>query len=296
MNEESPQKIAINISKMLNITKGKEHFPIDVADLARSYSKSISLNPEDSIIAIKGADLSDNFDGILQKTQYGWVIIYNSSIKYSGRINFTLAHEFGHYLLHRKKYPNGMQCTKDDLYKDNTKKMIETEANIFASFLLMPLDDFRKTEKKYKFSPDLFQNLSSRYNTSLTATVLKWIDMTDKKAMMVLSDNGFIKWKKQSSPLYKTGLVPAKKTCNPEEIPSNSATYKLFNGISDADYEKNQCGIWCKDKVTTEEVSFVSPQLEFAISIVLFHDDIHCEEEDEVEYDCYDKISEFNNS
>lgn len=296
MNEESPQKVAIRLSQMLNITKGLEHFPVDVADLALSYSKSTCSTNEDRLITIQGANLSKDVDGILQKTPKGWVIIYNNSIKYSGRINFTLAHEFGHYLLHRNKYPDGLQCTKNDIYKDYSKKNIENEANTFASYLLMPLDDFRGQSKLYSFSPALFENLAKRYNTSLTATILKWIDMTDKKAIAIFSDNGFIEWKKQSNALYKTKIIPAKKSSIPEEIPLSSITHKLFYNKSDINYEKDQDGIWCKEGIKTQEIAFVSPELEFAITIVLFDDDVIPSEEDEnIEYDCYDKFSELNN-
>lgn len=296
MNEETPQKVAIRLSQILNITKGYDHFPVDVTELALSYSKSTCLSNEDCLIAIQGADLSNDVDGILEKTREGWVIIYNNSIKYSGRINFTIAHEFGHYLLHRNKYPNGLKCTKADIYNDSIKKTVETDANIFASYLLMPLDDFRKQSKLYSFSPALFENLAKRYNTSLTATILKWIDVTDKKAMAIFSDNGFIEWKKQSTSLYKTRLISTKKSFTPEEIPTSSVTYKLFYGEIDNNYEKNQNGVWCKEGVTTQEIAFVSPELEFAITIVLFDDDaIPSEEDENIEYDCYDKFSELNN-
>ena len=160
----------------------------------------------------------------------------------------------------------------------------------------MPLDDFRKQSKLYSFSPALFENLAKRYNTSLTATILKWIDMTDKKAMAIFSDNGFIEWKKQSTSLYKTRLISTKKSFTPEEIPTSSVTYKLFYGEIDNNYEKNQNGVWCKEGVTTQEIAFVSPELEFAITIVLFDDDaIPSEEDENIEYDCYDKFSELNN-
>ena len=296
MNEESPQKVAIRLSQILNITKGLNHFPVDVKELALSYSKSTCFSSEDCLIAIQGADLSNDVDGLLQKTSSGWVIIYNNSIKYLGRINFTIAHEFGHYLLHRNKYPNGLKCTKVDIYNDSIKKMVEADANIFASYLLMPLDDFREQSKLYSFSPALFENLAKRYNTSLTATILKWIDMTDKKAMAIFSDNGFVEWKKQSNALYKTKIIPAKKSPIPEEIPLSSITHKLFYNKSDINYEKDQDGIWYKEGIKTQEIAFVSPELEFAISVVLFDDDITYSEEDEnLEYDCYDKFSKLSN-
>lgn len=292
MNEETPQKIAIKLSQILNITKGLDHFPVDVTELALSYSQCTCSDISDRLIDIRGTSLSSDVDGVLQKTPSGWIIIYNTSIKYLGRINFTLAHEFGHYLLHRKKYPDGLKCTKNDIYNDNAKKVIETEANIFASYLLMPFDDFRKESNLYPFSPTLFENLARRYNTSLTATILKWIDMTDKKAMAIFSDNGFIEWKKLSNALYKTKLISAKKSHEPEEIPMLSVTYKLFYNQGDSNHERNQIGIWCNKEVTTEEVAFISPELEFAITIILFNDDVCFNEDEYQEQDCFDKFSE----
>ena len=66
------------------------------------------------------------------------------------------------------------------------------------------------------FSIKLFKVLADRYKTSLTATVLKWIDMTDKMAMAVFSDNGFIEWKKQSATLLKKKIFGHKREY-PEE-------------------------------------------------------------------------------
>ncbi len=63
--------------------------------------------PEDPIVSVLGDDLPD-FDGALLKAKMGrkgWGIIYNDAIASRGRINFTLAHEFGHYLLHRSRPP-----------------------------------------------------------------------------------------------------------------------------------------------------------------------------------------------
>ena len=58
-------------------------------------------------------------------------------------IRFTVAHECGHYFLHRQKYPAGVSL--DEAGVDGRAKIqIEREANDFASSLLMPLDDFRK--------------------------------------------------------------------------------------------------------------------------------------------------------
>lgn len=217
------------------------------------------------------------------------MIIYNDAIKYPGRINFTIAHEFGHYILHRKKYPHGLNCDKNDISRDDNVKSVEREANIFASYLLMPFDDFRETSRKYPFSIELFRALADRYKASLTATVLKWIEMTDKMAMAVFSDNGFIEWKKQSTPLLKKKIF-SYKTESPEELPSTSLSARIDNNISE-DHEKNQKNIWCKNSFS-EEIVFNAPHLESKIIIVLFKY-FEASLEEEKEEDCFDKISKF---
>lgn len=297
MKEITPQKAANQISKILAISFGEKRFPISVKEWAVQYSKDICPNKnncqnfknKDCIIKICGIPLSENTDGCLKKTENGWVIIYNDAIKYPGRINFTIAHEFGHYILHRKKYPHGLNCDKNDISRDDNVKSVEREANIFASYLLMPFDDFRETSRKYPFSIELFRALADRYKASLTATVLKWIEMTDKMAMAVFSDNGFIEWKKQSTPLLKKKIF-SYKTESPEELPSTSLSARIDNNISE-DHEKNQKNIWCKNSFS-EEIVFNAPHLESKIIIVLFKY-FEASLEEEKEEDCFDKISKF---
>jgi Zn-dependent peptidase ImmA (M78 family) len=71
--------------------------------------------------------------------------LYNTDISSFGRLNFTLAHEFGHYLLHRLDYPDSITCSQQDMVRwDSESGQIEKQANEFAAGLLMPLDDFRR--------------------------------------------------------------------------------------------------------------------------------------------------------
>ena len=79
--------------------------------IAKEYSTA--KWPDDPIISVKGDNLP-KFDGALFRAplgKKGWGIIYNDSIGSLGRINFTIAHEFGHSLLHRIAYPDGFYCS-----------------------------------------------------------------------------------------------------------------------------------------------------------------------------------------
>ena len=69
------------------------------------------------------------------------MLLFNSPMASPGRIRFTQAHELGHYILHRQMR-EAFQCSSDDML-DWEEKTIEAQADLFSSYLLMPLDDFR---------------------------------------------------------------------------------------------------------------------------------------------------------
>ena len=136
-----------------------------------------------------------------------WGIIYNSSITSKGRINFTLGHELGHYLLHRHLAPEGFRCSSRDMLDWKSEHdQIEAQANTFASFLLMPLDDFREQIRSQAITMALMRHLADRYEVSITAAILKWLGITDKRAMIVVSKDGFIDWAWGSKRLFKSGI------------------------------------------------------------------------------------------
>jgi IrrE N-terminal-like domain len=57
--------------------------------------------------------------------------------------SFTQAHELGHYLLHRSAR-ECFECTEGDLLNWSLDDQdMEAQADVFASYLLMPLHDYR---------------------------------------------------------------------------------------------------------------------------------------------------------
>lgn len=102
----------MDISAVLKAVLGPNRFPISVADVALELSSK--WFPNNPLTLVEGAALP-GFDGALLPAppgERGWGIFYNSAVTSKGRINFTLAHEFGHYLLHRLAFPAGMQCSR----------------------------------------------------------------------------------------------------------------------------------------------------------------------------------------
>ena len=176
-----PKHAANDLTILLRTVLGDDRFPVDVEALTREVSR----NNEDPIETIRGTGIS-GFEGMLRakKTRPGWDILYSTQARHLGRQRFTLAHEFGHYILHRR------QLTADDyrygklgenldfqclpLQADQWKfveKQREHEADIFASYLLMPMDDYRKQVAGQDMTLDLLDHVTNRYGVSLYGAV-----------------------------------------------------------------------------------------------------------------------------
>jgi Zn-dependent peptidase ImmA (M78 family) len=121
------------------------------------------------------------------------------------RRRFTAAHELGHYLVHCQKYPDGLRC--DEAAVDGRNGVeIEREANDFASTLLMPLDDFRRRiPAKAEANFDQLSECAMHYDLSLVAAILRWLRYTERRAVIVVSRDGYMNWAWSSDAALKSG-------------------------------------------------------------------------------------------
>ena len=131
------------------------------------------------------------------------MIAYNAKLPSQGRIRFTKAHELGHYVLHRQSKQEFM-CSREDMLNWSGQGDIEAQADKFASYLLMPLDDFRDQVNDV-INLDVFSHCADRYGVSLTAAILKWLSYTEEKAVLLMSNDGYINWASSSDPAFKSG-------------------------------------------------------------------------------------------
>lgn len=170
-------------------------FPVDVRTIALDYTQR---KFDDPIKTIKEASL-DHFEGALAPLPKSgkWAILYNPSIVSAGRINFTLAHELGHYFVHRQLNPSGFECGEKQVLgvdRDAERRRIEQEADSFASYLLMPMNDYRDQVGRDDMTLELLRQCADRYGVSMTAAAIKWLDFTPKCAVLVVATNGFVLW------------------------------------------------------------------------------------------------------
>jgi len=279
----TPQSWANRLTKILSVHQavhGLPRFPIDVAALAQDFSHQVF--PDAPITMVGGLDLSQGVEGMLMPRGDGsgeWGII---------------AHELGHYLLHRHLHPSGLECTNRNMADwDESVTKIEGEANTFASYLLMPLDDFRAQIKGRAIDIDVMTELADRYAVSLTAAILKWMTITDKRAMIVVGKEGFIDWAWSSEPLLKSGVFYRARQIV-TELPAASLASLEVDQDTGRHGHHHPAGVWLGSEPVREMTVF-SPGNKMTISLLLYPDRAPsrwemAELEEEPELDTFDKF------
>jgi hypothetical protein len=252
---------------VLNKVLGTDHFPIRVAEIARDYSHQIF--PDDPITLIQGVGLS-SFDGALLRapaSSKGWGIFYNDSMASKGRINFTLAHEFGHYLVHRFDHPKGMRCGQQDVVRwDSEYGRIEHEANTFAAYFLMPFDDYRRQiDSGSTVNLDAIAHCADRYEVSLIAATLRWLEYTERRAVLVVSRSGFILWSRSSPAALRTGAF-FRTAGRVVPIPGGSVAARELQIESPREGTDLPAGVWFAEPC--KEMTIFSENYDFAVSLL----------------------------
>ncbi|UGV24849.1 ImmA/IrrE family metallo-endopeptidase [Rhodopseudomonas boonkerdii] len=297
-----PKKAANDFSVLLRTVLGEDRFPVDVKALAMEVSK----NFEDPISRIEGIEI-DGFEGMLRASRKkpAWRIFFNTTTRYPGRQRFTLAHEFGHYVMHRRPltvadYANGASPTGLDFecsplqsnkWKEADRER-EEEADTFASFLLMPIDDYRQQVSGREITRSLLNHVTNRYGVSLLAAVRKWIDFTEQRAAMVVARDGFALWGRASERALRSGIF----ITSGMEIPTLSIAARgpdaqRGNAETPISLEANVWGFQ-RSSEPVRELTIFSQRLGLSISLLLFDGAPATPEPDEaLEADTYDVLT-----
>lgn len=89
------------------------------------------------------------------------------------RQRFTVAHELGHYLLHRSMIGDGI--VDDVLYRSSLSNSLEAEANRLAAEIIMPWTLMEKSIKRYSDLGDvaMMEFIAKEAEVSLTAIKIR---------------------------------------------------------------------------------------------------------------------------
>jgi Zn-dependent peptidase ImmA (M78 family) len=169
MSNKRAEKAAIQILKEHNI----DTLPIPINELAFKRG-----------LAVKSYDLGENVSGVLVINNGTGFIGYNPS-ESEVRRRFTVAHELGHYELH-KNYANSLFVDKQFKVEfrnevSSTGEMTdEREANAFAASILMPekiLIDEIKNHHIELGDDNNIQELAKLFNVSVSAMTFRLINL-----------------------------------------------------------------------------------------------------------------------
>lgn len=226
----TPYKATMKINKILDTVYPclHERFPINLESLAKDIHTLFNWN--DPISQIVHADI-DRFEGALfRNDDKSWTLLYNNTISSKERIRFTQAHEIGHYVLHRIQQETFTCASKNIREFDDDHVNIEDQANLFASNLLIPIGDFRKLAENQSFSFDFLKFCMYRYEVSLEAILIKWLDLTNENMIAIISIDGFMKWSYSSKKAYKAKAVfSTRKNTIPIPEKSLCANHQIKN-------------------------------------------------------------------
>lgn len=175
--------------KLSSILKAREIIrALDIEDSSEIDIEAIAMERGAIVVegCLKGAE------GRLSILGSQALITVRSDIPESGKKRFIIAHELGHFELHQAKFP-AVSCSASDFSEWSKNKPLEVEANYFAAELLIPEHIFKgKTEGK-ELSKSLIESLSKEFQTSLTATSIRFVTLRSEYAL-VCSEKSIIKW------------------------------------------------------------------------------------------------------
>jgi Zn-dependent peptidase ImmA (M78 family) len=145
--------------------------------------------------------------GRLLRRGDGGIITVRRDLPEPGQKRFVIAHELGHFELHHE-VNQAFVCTDTAfLYWYQQQPPEESEANAFAAELLMPQDLFAPKVSAVPVSFNSIGNLADEFRTSLTATAVRYIDLTPHECALVVSENGAVRWFRRS-PRFRFRVHP----------------------------------------------------------------------------------------
>ncbi len=188
--DSRPESLATDLDLVRNLLpttpfgKGvREILPPKPVDIG-SFEGSLVRNPEDHAV---------------------WGILHREHPDCPERSRFTIAHELGHFVLHRE-LQSRLECDNSGVASGQFDgRNIEREANEFASNLLMPLDVLRqRLGDQRKVTLHLLSDIARNFQVSFEALCLRFIEATDQRAILIHWDQGFLKYQWPSRSARKT--------------------------------------------------------------------------------------------
>jgi hypothetical protein len=93
------------------------------------------------------------------------------------------------------------------------------------------------------------QACADRYDVSLTAVILRWLRYTDRRAIMILSTDGYANWAWSSDPAFKSGRYIKTRVSPPYEMPAGSGIARGVPAVELRSGIDHPAGVWFDEPV-----------------------------------------------
>lgn len=178
------------------------------------------------------------------------------------RKRFSIAHEVGHLKMGHIQTVQRV-CTQEDM-RIWHKSSQETEANFFASEMILPTKLVHKRCNVPSVNFEPIKDIAKDFRSSLTATAIKFVRLCPEKCAVVYSVNGNILWFYKSDDWWHN---------IPKGLPLDKRTiaYDFFKGESIPDMpEEVDADAWISSRSVDEivEHSIGSRNYNFVLSIL----------------------------
>jgi Zn-dependent peptidase ImmA (M78 family) len=203
------------------VADGISRFPVDPIRIATKRGITVSAK------RVKNAGVS----GCLMKVGDEFGIGYTTHIDNPGFINFTIAHELGHYFL--PGHIGHLFSDGDQVHlsyagfvsRDNYEK----EADFFAAALLMPSDLFTAALQTAGDGFAAITVLANKCQASLTATAIRYSQLSDLPVAVVLSSKNQVECCFVSEVLTGIrGVIPLRKG---DPVPDRTPTARFNQDV-----------------------------------------------------------------
>lgn len=209
------------------------------------------------------------------------VILVCRDVPEPGKKRLIAAHELGHFELHRGKDPAAL-CVEEDFYHWYRRAPEEFEATDFAAELLMPEALFKPRSEGLSPSFQHIESLAEDFQTSLTATAVRYVQSSDYRCALVVSSRGKVKWMVPSDD-FRYWIDPG------APLDQNTYAWDYFNGKKvPPGMQTVLASAWIKgerfDSTTTiKEECRALPRYDTTLSLLWIERDIEGDEEEDDE-------------
>ncbi len=214
----------LKLAKRKGEATAKDHgftsLPVDPFMIAAAREIEVLAKPE----------TAEGVSGMLLRHGDNFGIAYATHIPSEGFQRFSVAHELGHYFLdgHIDHILPG-----DGVHASHagfvSKDPYEQEADNFAAGLLMPERLFQRAIGKFDPGLNAVEGLHSLCKTSLTATAIRYAELSEEAVAVVLSSGSEVMYCCLSE-LMKS-LDDISWLRNGDPLPRNSVTFNFNNKL-----------------------------------------------------------------